>query len=134
MAPMHHTTHIKNVSFYEHNIFNAATKDPHYVTAWISKGTENINDHHLIIGLDTEWRASFYEHNIFNAATKDPHYVTTWISKGTEDINEHHLIIGLDTEWRASFRRGGENRIAILQLCVGHRCLIFQTIHAPYMP
>ncbi|CAH1439531.1 unnamed protein product [Lactuca virosa] len=54
-----HTTHIKNVSFYEHNIFTAVTKDPDYVSAWISEITENINDHRLIIGLDTEWRASF---------------------------------------------------------------------------
>lgn len=73
----------------------------------------------------------FYEHNIHTTVTKDPDCVTTWITK-TENINSrhlHHLVIGLVIESQQV-----ENRISILQLCVGTRCLIFQIIHSPYIP
>ncbi|CAI9287781.1 unnamed protein product [Lactuca saligna] len=88
----YHTTHTKNISFYEQDIYTTVTKDPNSVTSWISSTTENNNGHH------------------------------------------HPLVIGLDVEWRPSYRRGVENRVAILQLCVDHRCLVFQIIHSPYIP
>lgn len=43
------------------------------------------------------------------------------------------VVVGLDVEWRPSFG-GAQNPVALLQLCVYRHCLIFQFLHADYVP
>lgn len=45
----------------------------------------------------------------------------------------YRLIVGLDLEWRPSNSRF-QNPVAVLQLCVGRRCLVFLLLHADYVP
>uniref|UniRef100_A0A803NYI2 3'-5' exonuclease domain-containing protein n=1 Tax=Cannabis sativa TaxID=3483 RepID=A0A803NYI2_CANSA len=62
--------------------------------------------------------------------------VDSWIEdiKRINNQSLGHLIVGLDVEWRPSFNRYVENPVAIIQLCVGPRCLIFQLLHADSVP
>lgn len=68
--------------------------------------------------------------SIHTTLTASGNVVDSWIS----DIIRHsHLLVGIDVEWRPSFSRY-QNPAALLQLCVGHNCLIFQLLYADYIP
>lgn len=79
---------------------------------------------------------------MYDVKFDDDHVLTTVTSSGT-DVDQwideitrkhqdrlHKLVIGIDTEWCLNATKS----IAILQLCVGHHCLVFQLLHADIIP
>ncbi|KAK7294619.1 hypothetical protein RJT34_17508 [Clitoria ternatea] len=71
----------------------------------------------------------FHDHTIQALPTSDPALVDSWLS----NIG-HNPIVGLDVEWRPCFKPKTSNPIATLQLSLGLRCLVFQILHAPFIP
>ncbi|KAJ1689631.1 hypothetical protein LUZ63_013786 [Rhynchospora breviuscula] len=67
--------------------------------------------------------------------TKSGHVVAKWIDKILRSCTSPP-VVGLDIEWRPNGLYGDreENPVAVLQLCVGRSCLIFQLLHCDFIP
>nr|XP_043625499.1 Werner Syndrome-like exonuclease [Erigeron canadensis] len=88
--------------------------------------TNNIQTHNI----------KFYKHQIKTTVTKYPNVVSEWIYNIEKSYHRHlkRLIVRLDTEWQIRYNGGNESKVAIMQICVGSHCLIFQIIHSSYIP
>ncbi|KAL2480809.1 Polynucleotidyl transferase [Abeliophyllum distichum] len=98
--------------------------------------TTSITRHHSPCDTHNLYDVIFDGETIETLVTHDPNYVESWITD-IERIHYHRrssLIVGLDVEWRPSLNRNYHNPVATLQLCVGHRCLIYQLIHTDSIP
>ncbi|KAH7521564.1 hypothetical protein FEM48_Zijuj07G0046800 [Ziziphus jujuba var. spinosa] len=73
---------------------------------------------------------------ILTTVTCSAKAVDEWISTISDIHRERmsNLILGLDIKWLPCFKPNEPNPVAIIQICVGHRCLIFQILYADSIP
>ncbi|KAJ8623441.1 hypothetical protein MRB53_031970 [Persea americana] len=83
--------------------------------------------------LEERCTVKFSEQCIFTTITSTASVVDEWISE-IRRIYGQITIVGLDTEWCLPKEKGKCGPVAIIQLCVGTRCLIFQLILADVIP
>ncbi|XP_058741793.1 uncharacterized protein LOC131614188 [Vicia villosa] len=67
--------------------------------------------------------------------TNTPSMVDEWLLSIKPYLNDNNnVIVGLDVERLLVRRRGMPDTVAVLQLCIGEECLIFQILHASFIP
>uniref|UniRef100_A0A5K1DS10 3'-5' exonuclease domain-containing protein n=2 Tax=Nymphaea colorata TaxID=210225 RepID=A0A5K1DS10_9MAGN len=67
--------------------------------------------------------------SIYTTVTSDPLVVDRWVGDVTARTYRKGLVVGLDCEWRPSFTKGRTNKVGLIQLCVGSKCLTVQLLY-----
>lgn len=78
------------------------------------------------------YNIKFYEDRIKTIVTSDAHTVDRWIDQ-TYYVQGDNFLVGLDTEWQWDHETR-DYEVAVLQLCVGRHCLIYQLSHSETTP
>ncbi|XP_038719055.1 Werner Syndrome-like exonuclease [Tripterygium wilfordii] len=92
----------------------------------------SILDYELPYDTHNVYDVTFFTDTIHTLVTHSPPLVDQWLSE--TNPNHRPILVGLDVEWRPNFNRHFQNPVAVLQLCVSRRCLIYQILHSPHIP
>ncbi|KAK9139160.1 hypothetical protein Scep_008841 [Stephania cephalantha] len=96
--------------------------------------------HVVFGGTQDDYNVVFDSERIVTTVTNNHQVVTNWINDTLffhqfHQFSIHSLVVGLHIEWyRQDHHRDNPVPVAVLQLCAGGRCLIFQLLHSPIIP
>ncbi|CAL4947547.1 unnamed protein product [Urochloa decumbens] len=77
----------------------------------------------VVVSFDDDW--------IDTTLTDSGDVVEWWLAE-TYRMHRRGHVTGLDVEWRPALYQ--QSPVAVLQLCVDHRCLVFQILRADRVP
>ncbi|CAN1822959.1 3'-5' exonuclease [Linum perenne] len=75
----------------------------------------------------------FSRYQIQTTVTDQATVVDNWVQSFQSGESGENRVVGLDCEWKPFYGRG-RNRTALLQLCVGTKCLIIQLCYLRPIP
>ncbi|XP_047326839.1 Werner Syndrome-like exonuclease [Impatiens glandulifera] len=94
----------------------------------------NIYNHRVPFTTHSIYTVNFSGNSILTFVTHTPSLVTDWITEINISCHLRKTTVGFDIEWRPMLTSVEYYPVATLQICVGHRCLIFQILHSASIP